>query len=89
MRGLGYGSRPSLEVRDRRHNSHLIGFGKIIIERQAKQAIAHVLGYRTIPFPATESLAHDREMEGLVMKNAIDVPSVQVGDHCLALLERG
>lgn len=50
----------------------LIGLGKIEIERQTNQCIAHPLGYRQITFAPTKLLPHRRGVQRHVVENRVN-----------------
>src|SRR6202040_2968416 len=65
-----------------------IGFVQLVIERQTNHSVADTFGYRTIAFLSAEFPSHLGQMQRHIMKNAENVTLPQVGDDCLALLER-
>ena len=71
------------ELYDRLDYPLLISLAEAIVKRQPDQAVAHFLGHGTIPRSAAELTPHLRSVQRHVVKDARNVPGLEVRDESL------
>src|SRR5688572_6489243 len=81
-------SRASPEQSHRLDDPIDVAAGEVVEKGQAHEAFAHPLGHRALPRTAAQALAHRREVERHVMKNAVNPSGAEVCDEGGTLLER-
>jgi hypothetical protein len=64
----------------------LISLGELIVEREAQETLAELLGHRATARLPTMLSAHFRKMERQVMENAEDSALFEVSDERLTKL---
>src|SRR6185369_4954308 len=74
------------EFLDRADDSRLCLFGKIVVERKAKQSICYPPGLRAVEQAILPS--HGRAVQGDIVKHAKDASSLQMFDQLMAFFER-